>query len=144
MCTPPCPHPPLSTPSNRIRRPGEPHTAVAEACQAVVDDEALALASAWGLLPGDSLGETEGVLPGDSLGETEGVAAGAQAALSPGSTVPGVSIGAGGGAVCGGGKGREKWTPLWEALGVLSMPSVSVGAGKRLSPLSVSHQKLNP
>lgn len=44
----------------------------------------------------------------------------------------GVSTGTGGGAVSGGGegKGREEWAPLWEALGVLSMPPVSVGTGE--------------
>ncbi|CAM9923488.1 unnamed protein product, partial [Laminaria digitata] len=60
----------------------------AEACQAVVDDRALSLASSWGLLPHNS----------DSLIEAE--------------------------------EGREEWAPLWEALGVLSMPPVSVGTGE--------------
>lgn len=44
-----------------------------------------------------------------------------------------IAAGAGGGSGGRGGgggsaKGREEWAPLWEAMGVLSVPSVTVGA----------------
>ena len=96
-----------------------------------MDDEALALASEWGLLPRDnSLGEAEEITASSLPGGTEPEA---QAALSPALIARGVSTVTGSGAVFAGGKGREEWAPLWEALGVLCMPSVSIGAGKCLT-----------
>lgn len=109
-----------------------------------MDDQALALASSWGLLPRDSsLGEAEEVAT--SYHPPSGTVPEAQATRSHTTSIArGVSIGTGGGAVCGGDKGREEWAPLWEALGVLSMPSVSIGAGKCLLPLSVIRQNPSP
>lgn len=123
---------------------------VAEVSEAAVSEQARALAAAWGLLsPGSISGDSNA--KGDEAGTCGGGGhfdvsrrkesrTGAPTKLGV-STAVGVAeensntgdtaAGSGG----GGGRGsvdrpnsREEWAPLWEVMGMLSVPSVTVGA----------------
>lgn len=95
---------------------------VHEACQGAVDDQARYLATMWGLL-GSSDAD-----PVSNSTESRGDKA---AGLDPGSA-PGPEKGVHkvGGVGHPGVSGKEGWAPLWEALGVLSVPRVTLGAGE--------------
>ncbi|CAM9884631.1 unnamed protein product, partial [Pylaiella littoralis] len=127
-----------------------PGVTVAEVSEAAVSEQARALAAAWGLLsPGSISGDSNA--KGDEAGTCGGGGhfdvsrrkesrTGAPTKLGV-STAVGVAeensntgdtaAGSGG----GGGRGsvdrpnsREEWAPLWEVMGMLSVPSVTVGA----------------
>lgn len=120
-------------------------TTVPEACQAAVDDQARALAAAWGLLSrsinsnisGDA-SDDEAVAVAKHVGQAvadgstpSSPSTAATGAASAGAARPaGNNCGDGGGgrAERGGGTSRKDWAPLWEAMAMLSAPSVSVGA----------------
>ncbi len=92
---------------------------IAEACKVAVDDQARALAAAWGLLSYQGAGE------GSGAADDEAVAVGGPTGDTNGG---GSGAGGTGGGGAGGGKSRAEWAPLWEAMGMLSVPAVSVGA----------------
>lgn len=109
---------------------------VAEACQAAVDDQARALATAWGLISRDELAN-------DSLAAREhGVTTkedrwGGQKLEAPAASTDaarGLAVG-GGGTVAATRDQRKQWAALWETLAVLSLPRVAVGAGEPKSVL---------
>lgn len=129
------------------------HQAVAEACQAIVDDKARSLAEAWGLLlPLDSNNHASGY-SGANGNEAIAVGTRLSAAATGGNTPPpslspsaavsemdparGARPAGKHGSGTGSGSGRAEsrvqarrtdWAPLWEAMAMLSAPSVSVGA----------------
>lgn len=88
-----------------------------------MDDQAQALAAAWGLLSSDNNNSNNNNhISGDS-------AASDNEAVSIAKQFGAADNGGGGGrAERGVGGRREDWTPLWEAMAMLSVPSVSVGA----------------
>lgn len=85
-----------------------------------MDDQARALAAAWGLLSSDNKNNNH--ISGDS-------AASDHEAVTVAKRFGAANNGGGdGGAETGGDAGRDDWAPLWEAMAMLSVPSVSVGA----------------
>lgn len=106
-----------------------------------MDDQARALAEAWGLLSRDNntsnANDHEAVTVATQFGAA--VTGGSTASSSPSTAASGeaparrapsaCNDGGGGGRVVGGREtSREDWAPLWEAMAMLSVPSVSVGA----------------
>lgn len=109
-------------------------------------DQARALAAAWGLLSGDNnnyisedfdVSEHEAVADAKKFGAA--VTGGSRPSPSPQNAASGVAPAGGarpaGNNRNGGGTAekrgdarREDWAPLWEAMAMLSVPSVSVGA----------------
>lgn len=112
-------------------QPTQQTASVANACRAAVDNHARTLAEAWGLISTNSPAATTTDQSTVNY-QGNGYPSPVGLPLSPESLGPGVGatrtedIGTWEGVEAK----HEQWTTLWEALGVLSLPSVTVGAGE--------------
>lgn len=104
---------------------------MADACRAAVDDQARSLAVAWGLQSRNSNSSTASVEDQCTMHyQGNGDPAADELPLVAETSGPGVGRAGSVGTWKGTRAKFERWAPPWEALGVLSVPAVALGAGE--------------